>query len=286
MSPTGYRKFRKFKSGLFGALCMFAVLVAAAVLIGLLWTIFQGGIGKVTPQFLTSFPSRLPNQAGVKAAIYGSLWVVGLTAVISIPIGIAAAVYLEEYKIRDSKLSSFIQLNISNLAGVPSIVYGLLGLEVFVRAAKLDRSVLAGALTMSLLILPMIIIVTQEALRAVPRTIREASYGLGATRWQTIRFQVIPAALPGIMTGIILSLSRAIGESAPLITIGAVTFISFTPNSPASKFTVLPIQIFDWTSRPQKGFQEAAAGAIVVLIALLLVLNSAAILIRARARRM
>ncbi len=270
---------------MFEFLCQLSVLLAVVILISLLWSVFSTGFGRVSSQFLTSFPSRIPQNAGVKAAILGSLWVVGITAVVAIPIGVAAAVYLEEYKIRDSKLTDFIQINISNLAGVPSIVYGLLGLELFVRLAGLGRSILAGSLTMTLLILPMVIIVSQEALKAVPRTIREASYGLGATRWQTIRYQVLPSALPGIMTGIILSLSRAIGESAPLITIGAVTYISSIPEGVNDRFTVLPIQIFDWSSRPQKGFQDAAAGAIVVLLAILLVMNSLAIILRARARR-
>jgi len=276
---------RWVKDKMFEFICQLSVLLAVFILIALLWSVFSTGFGRVSSQFLTSFPSRIPQNAGVKAAILGSLWVVGITAVVAIPIGVAAAVYLEEYKIRDSKLTDFIQINISNLAGVPSIVYGLLGLELFVRLAGLGRSILAGSLTMTLLILPMVIIVSQEALKAVPRTIREASYGLGATRWQTIRYQVLPSALPGIMTGIILSLSRAIGESAPLITIGAVTYISSIPEGVNDRFTVLPIQIFDWSSRPQKGFQDAAAGAIVVLLAILLVMNSLAIILRARARR-
>jgi len=273
------------KDKMFEFICQLSVLLAVVILISLLWSVFSTGFGRVSSQFLTSFPSRIPQNAGVKAAVLGSLWVVGITAVVAIPIGVAAAVYLEEYKIRDSKLTDFIQINISNLAGVPSIVYGLLGLELFVRLAGLGRSILAGSLTMTLLILPMVIIVSQEALKAVPRTIREASYGLGATRWQTIRYQVLPSALRGIMTGIILSLSRAIGESAPLITIGAVTYISSIPEGVNDRFTVLPIQIFDWSSRPQKGFQDAAAGAIVVLLAILLVMNSLAIILRARARR-
>ena len=273
------------KDKMFEFLCQLSVLIAVVILIALLWSVFSAGLGRVSSQFLTSLTSRIPQNAGIKAAILGSLWVVGITAIVAIPIGVAAAVYLEEYKIRESKLTDFIQINISNLAGVPSIVYGLLGLELFVRLAGLGRTILAGSLTMTLLILPMVIIVSQEALKAVPQTIREASYGLGATRWQTIRYQVLPSALPGIMTGIILSLSRAIGESAPLITIGAVTDISFTPGGVNDKFTVLPIQIFDWSSRPQKGFQDAAAGAIVVLLAILLVMNSLAIILRARARR-
>ncbi len=276
---------RRLKDKLFEFLCQLSVLLAVIILIALLWSVFSAGLGRVSIQFLTNLTSRIPQNSGIKAAILGSLWVVGLTAIVAIPIGVAAAVYLEEYRIRESKLTNFIQINISNLAGVPSIVYALLGLELFVRLAGLGRTILAGSLTLTLLILPMVIIVSQEALKAVPRTIREASYGLGATRWQTIRYQVLPSALPGIMTGIILSLSRAIGESAPLITIGAVNYISYTPKGVNDRFTVLPIQILDWSSRPQKGFQDAAAGAIVVLLAILLVMNSLAIILRARARR-
>jgi phosphate transport system permease protein len=281
----GISRARKIKDRAFGFLCQIAVLIAMVLLVALIWSVFREGISRISPKFLSSLPSRIPANAGIVAAIQGTLWVVGLTAIIAIPIGVAAAIFLQEYKLRDSKFTQFIQLNISNLAGVPSIVYGLLGLEVFVRFAGFGRSILAGSLTMSLLILPMIIIVSQESLRAVPQTIREASYGLGATRWQTIRYQVLPSALPGILTGIILSLSRAIGESAPLITIGAVTYINTVPKGISDRFTVLPIQIFDWSSRPQKGFHDAAAGAIVVLLAVLLVLNSIAIILRARSRR-
>jgi len=203
------------------------------------------------------------------------------TAVFAIPVGVGAAIYLEEYAPRNW-LTRIIQTNIANLAGVPSIVYGILGLTLFVRAMSLERSVLAGSLTMALLILPMVIIAAQEALRAVPRSIREAAYAVGASRWQVVSGQVLPVAFPGILTGIILSLSRAIGETAPLIMIGALLFVPFTPDSPFDRFTVLPIQIFNWASRPQAGFHQTAAAAIIVLLAVLLSMNAIAIILRNR----
>lgn len=239
-------------------------------------------------QFISSYPSRRPQDAGILAALVGSVILVALTALISFPIGVSAAIYLEEYPTQ-GRLTRFIQANIANLAGVPSIVYGLLGLAVFVRTFGLGRSILAGALTMSLLILPIIIISAQEAIRAVPPSLRQASFALGATRWQTIWNQVLPTAFPGILTGTILALSRAIGETAPLITIGALTFIAFLPVSAAppfvdvsSPFTVLPIQIFNWTSRPQPEFRNIAAAGIVVLLVILLGMNSIAIILRNR----
>lgn len=242
-------------------------------------------------QFISSYPSRRPQDAGILAALVGSVVLVALTALISFPIGVSAAIYLEEYPTQ-GRLTRFIQANIANLAGVPSIVYGLLGLAVFVRTFGLGRSILAGALTMSLLILPIIIISAQEAIRAVPPSLRQASFALGATRWQTIWNQVLPTAFPGILTGTILALSRAIGETAPLITIGALTFIAFLPVSPeppfvdvSSPFTVLPIQIFNWTSRPQAEFRNIAAAGIIVLLVILLGMNSIAIILRNRLSR-
>lgn len=242
-------------------------------------------------QFISSYPSRRPQDAGILAALVGSVVLVALTALISFPIGVSAAIYLEEYPTQ-GRLTRFIQANIANLAGVPSIVYGLLGLAVFVRTFGLGRSILAGALTMSLLILPIIIISAQEAIRAVPPSLRQASFALGATRWQTIWNQVLPTAFPGILTGTILALSRAIGETAPLITIGALTFIAFLPVSAtppfvdvSSPFTVLPIQIFNWTSRPQPEFRNIAAAGIVVLLVILLGMNSIAIILRNRLSR-
>jgi phosphate transport system permease protein len=273
---------RKVLDRIFGVFCLIAIILAGLLLVALLWTVVRDGAGRVSSQFFTSFPSRFPDRAGIFPALLGTLWVIALTGLIAVPIGIAAAVYLEEWTHRKSRITEFIQLNIANLAGVPSIVYGLLGLALFVRWLGLDRSVIAGALTMSLLILPMVILVSQEALRAIPRSYREASYALGASRWQTIRGQVLPAALPGILTGVILSIARAIGETAPLLTIGAVAYINFAPEGLGSRFTVLPIQIFEWSSRPQPGFHEAAAATILVLLAVLLTLNSVAIVIRYR----
>lgn len=275
-------KSRKVKDRLFAIACFGATFSAAILLVILLWAVFRDGVSRLSAEFFSSFTSRIPENAGIKAALFGTLWVVGLSALIAVPIGIAAAIYLEEWKLRKNWFTEFIQLNIANLAGVPSIVYGLLGLALFVRWLDLGRSVMAGSLTMALLILPMVIIVSQESLRAVPGSFRDASYALGATQWQTIRGQVLPSAFPGILTGIILSVSRAIGETAPLITIGAATYIASVPSSPGDRFTILPLQIFNWSSAPQKGFHEAAAAAIIVLLVVLLVLNSAAIILRNR----
>jgi phosphate transport system permease protein len=265
----------------FAVLCIVATAVAIASLAVLLVDVASEGLGRVSWDFINSFPSRKPEDAGIKAALWGTLWMMGLTAVFAVPVGLGAAIYLEEYAPRNW-LTRVIQVNISNLAGVPSIVYGLLGLALFVRALELERSVLAGSLTMALLVLPIIIIATQEALRAVPSSIREAAYAVGASRSQMVFYQVVPAALPGALTGVILALSRAIGETAPLITIGALLFVPFTPDSPLDKFTVLPIQIYNWTSRPQAGFQENAAAAIIVLLVVLLAMNSIAIFLRNR----
>ncbi|CAN5569250.1 phosphate ABC transporter permease PstA [soil metagenome] len=276
---------RKIADRLFGFLCLGAVGVAGLLLVVLLWSVFKDGFSRLNGSFFENFTSRLPAKAGIKAAIWGSLWVIATTAFIAVPLGVAAAVWLEEYNSRRNRLVDFIQLNISNLAGVPSIVYGLLGLAVFVRSMGMGRSILAASCTMALLILPMVIIVSQEALKAVPRSYREASFGLGATRWQTIRHQVLPNALPGILTGIILAVSRVLGESAPLVVVGAVSYIAAVPKRLGDEFTVLPLQIFDWTSRPQSGFHDAAAAAIIVLLGILLVLNGAAIFLRARTRR-
>ena len=261
-------------------LCAVTMLgVALGTLAVLLIDVFIDGAGRLSWLFLTSFPSRNPEQAGILSALVGTVYLMILTAVIAFPIGVGAAVYLEEYA-RRGWLSRLIELNIANLAGVPSIIYGLLGLELFVRAMRLEQSLLAGALTMSLLVLPLVIIASREALRAVPPSIREASFALGASRWQTIWNQVLPLAFPGILTGAILAASRAIGEAAPLIMIGALTYIAFLPDSLVSPFTVMPIQIFNWVSRPQKGFFEAAAAAIIVLLAVLLLMNAVAVYLR------
>jgi phosphate transport system permease protein len=261
------------------------VLVAALASLGvLIATIWSDGASRIDWTFLTSFPSRRAESAGIYHAIVGSLFVILLTAAMSLPIGVAAATYLEEYGGR-SRVARFIELNIANLAAVPSIIYGLLGLGLFVRALGMGRSVLAGAATLALLALPVVILSTREALRTVPSSIREGSYALGATKWQTIWHQVLPMAFPGILTGLILALSRAIGETAPLITIGALTYIPFAPDSVWSPFTVLPIQIFNWVSRPQAAFKENAAAGILVLLALLLTMNAVAIVLRDRFQR-
>ncbi|MBI2819745.1 MAG: phosphate ABC transporter permease PstA [Acidobacteria bacterium] len=266
------------------ALFLAATWTGVVLLALLLAEVVRNGIGWLDLQFLTSFPSRFPERAGIQAAMWGTLWLIGLTALISIPIGIGAAIYLEEYA-RRNWINTVIEINIANLAGTPSIVYGILGLALFVRGMMLGRSLLAGALTMSLLILPVTIIASREALRAVPSSIREASFALGATRWQTVWHHVLPAALPGILTSIILALSRAIGETAPLIMIGALTYVAFTPRGPMDAFTALPIQIFNWASRPQKEFYSLAAAGIIVLLVVLLTLNAAAIWIRYRSQR-
>ncbi len=268
----------------FRAAALAALLVALGSLAALLLDAFFDGAGRLSWQFLTSFPSRHPEQAGILAALVGSVAMIALTAAFALPIGVGSAVYLEEYAGK-TWWARVIEVNIANLAGVPSIVYGLLGLELFVRALKLDRSLLAGSLTMALLVMPIIIISSREALRTVPNSIREASCALGATRWQTIWYQVLPMAFPGILTGSILAFSRAIGEAAPLITIGALTYVAFLPDGLLSPFTALPIQIFNWVSRPQPGFHLNAAAAIIVLLVVLLLLNATAVFLRHRYQR-
>jgi phosphate transport system permease protein len=263
---------------------LLATLVGVLALLLLLIDITRVGAAHVSWNFIDSFPSRFPERAGIKASLVGSLWILGLTAAMSFPLGIATSVWLEEYAPR-GWVTRTIQANIANLAAVPSIVYGILGLAVFVRWAGLGRSLLAGSLTLTLLILPVIIIAAQEAIRAVPPSIRQASYALGATRWQTVSRQVLPMALPGIMTGTILALSRAVGETAPLIIVGAVGFVPFLPEGVLDAFSVLPIQIFDWISRPQPAFHELAAAGILVLLAVLMTFNMIAILLRNRFRK-
>jgi phosphate transport system permease protein len=263
---------------------LIALVLALVTLILLLYDVGRDGASRLSWQFLTSYPSRRPEDAGILAALVGSVFVIALTAAIAIPLGVAAAIHLEEYE-RKGPLAGLIEINIANLAGVPSIIYGLLGLGLFVRAMGMGRSVLAGSATLALLVLPVVILSTREALRAVPKSLREASYALGATKWQTIWHQVLPAAMPGVLTGLILSLSRAIGETAPLITIGALTYVPFLPDSIWSPFTVLPIQIFNWVSRPQAAFAQNAAAGIVVLLVLLLAMNALAIFLRDRYQR-
>ena len=258
------------------------VMALALVTLGaLLYDVLSDGWRRLSWQFLTSPPSRFPGVAGIYPQLVGSLFVMVVTAALTLPIGIAAAVYPEEYG-GGGRIARIIEVNIANLAGVPSVIYGLLGLGLFVRWLALGPSILAGAATLALLVLPVVILSTREALRTVPGSIREGSYALGATKWQTIWHQVLPGALPGIFTGLILAMSRAIGETAPLITIGALTYVPFAPTGLDSRFTVLPIQIYNWVSRPQAPFLENAAAGIIVLLALLLTMNSVAIVLRDR----
>ena len=273
---------RKFRARAFYGLSLAATMVGIVVLFVLLVTVITDGgsaLFRDFPHFFTSAPSRFAQVAGIKVAILGTLWLMAFTALFSFPIGVGAAIYLEGYAPRHW-LTRLIQINITNLAGVPSIVYGILGLALFVRALALDRSILSGALTMSLLVMPIIIITTQEGLRSVPLSLRQASFALGATRWQTIWHVVLPQAFPGILTGTILALSRGIGETAPLLMVGALTYIAFTPASPLDPFVALPIQIFNWTTRPQEEFREITASGIIVLLVILLLMNSGAIYLR------
>ena len=272
---------RQAKATFFKYFCV-AVTASAVLILGiLLYQIISDGYRWVDWQFMTSYPSRFPEKAGILSAFVGTLWLVSLTALLAIPTGVLAAIYLEEYAPKN-RWTQFIEVNIANLAGVPSIVFGILGLALFVRFMGLNRSVIAGAMTMSLLILPVIIIAAKEAIRAIPNSLRQAAFALGATRWQVVSAHVLPAAMPGILTGIILALSRAIGETAPLIMIGALTYVAFLPESPMDEFTALPIQIFNWTARPQETFHELAAGGIIVLLGVLLVMNALAVYIRYR----
>lgn len=245
----------------------------------LLYRIISQGFGYLDFDFITNFASRIPGNAGIKAALVGSLWLMSVVAPVSILLGVSTAIYLEEYA-KQNKLNDFIRTNISNLAGVPSIVFGLLGLTIFVRLFGFDKSILAAGLTMSLLILPVIIVAAQEAIRAVPNEQREASYGIGATKWQTIVRVVLPSAIPGIVTGSILALSRAIGETAPLVVIGIPVILQFLPTGYLDTFTALPMQIFDWAKRPQEEFQSVASAGIIVLLVVLISMNSVAIIIR------
>jgi phosphate transport system permease protein len=262
-----------------------SILLAALATLGvLIGDVLLDGAARLDWQFITGAPSRRASEAGIYNALVGSIFVILLTGALSLPIGVAAAIYLEEYSSRGA-FARLVEINIANLAAVPSIIYGLLGLGLFVRAMGMGRSVLAGAATLALLALPVVILSTREALRTVPSSIREGSYALGATKWQTIWHQVLPMSMPGILTGLILALSRAIGETAPLITIGALTYIPFAPDSIWSPFTVLPIQIFNWVSRPQADFRANAAAGIIVLLILLLSMNAIAIFLRDRYQR-
>ncbi|MCM3611266.1 phosphate ABC transporter permease PstA [Planococcus sp. MERTA32b] len=264
---------------IFKSIFLLATLTALLALFVLMYQIVTQGISHLSFGFLTNFASRFPEQAGIKAALVGSIWLMAVVAPTSIILGVGSALYLEEYA-RQNRITTFIRMNISNLAGVPSVVFGLLGLTIFVRALALGNSILAAGFTMSLLILPVIIVASQEAIRSVPGELRDASYGMGATKWQTIVKIILPAAIPGILTGSILALSRAIGETAPLIVIGVPVIIQFLPAGVMDTFTALPMQIYDWSSRPQQEFQQVAAAGIIVLMVVLLLMNSVAVFIR------
>ena len=270
--------------GLFAAALFVGTFLGVVALGLLLWTIYERGWDRLAADpvaFLTNFVSRFPARAGIKAALLGSVWLMGLTALFSFPVGVGAAIYLEEFAPRN-RLTNLIEANIANLAGVPSVVYGILGLGVFVRFLRMGPSLLAGGLTLAVMSLPVIVVAARESIRSVPESIRQAAYALGSTRWQAVRHHVLPGALPGTLTGVILSLSRAVGETAPLLVVGAAVAIYATPDDVRDPFSALPILIFDWTSRPQASFAEAAAAASIVLLALLLAMNSLAIFVRSR----
>jgi len=277
-------KSRHLIGNIFLFFFLISTLIGIVGLIILLVRVGIEGIPWLSPELINNYPSRKPAEAGLKAALFGSIWLMGLTALFSIPIGVGAAIYLEEYA-HKNKFTSLIEINISNLAGVPSIIYGLLGLSIFVYAFALGRSILAGALTISLLILPIVILTSREAIRAIPGTYRDAAYALGASQWDVVRKVVLPAASPGILTGIILGMSRAVGETAPIIAISALVYLRFVPDGPLSRFTVLPIQIYNWVSRPQDDFRGLAAAGIIVLLTLLITMNSIAIFLRNKYQR-
>lgn len=289
--------FNKFKDYVFWIIGLLSTLVGLALLFALMTDLFMDGAPRISYKFFTSFPSRFPEEAGILSAWVGTLLLILVTAFAAIPLGVAAGIYLEEYAGKNW-FTDIIEINIANLAGVPSIIYGLLALGIFVYFFKFGESVLTGGLALALLILPMVIMATREAIRAIPKSIREASYAVGATKWQTVKWHIIPYSTGGILTGIIIGLSRAIGETAPIITIGAITFIAFLPVSPVSTefpfisfkwlldpFTVMPIQIFNWVSRPQQGFHVNAAAAGIVLLVMTLFMNAVAIYIRYRFRK-
>jgi phosphate transport system permease protein len=260
-----------------------ATLIGVAVLAFLTYETVDAGASRISWDFITNYPSRFADRAGLRSSILGSVWVLVPTVGLAFPISIATAIWIEEFAPKNPLLT-IVKLNLANLAGVPSIIYGILGLALFVRLMELGPSILAGALTLSLMILPMTVIASQEAIRQVPPSTREGSLALGASHWQTVWNHVLPGAMPGIMTGIILAVSRAIGETAALIMIGAFTFIAFDNTSPFDDFTTVPIQIYNWTIRPQEAFRQNAAGAIILLMAAVLTLNLIAAIIRERFR--
>jgi len=287
----------KFWDYTFMTIGVLSTLIGFSVLFALMSDLFVNGMSRFTYTFISSYPSRFPEEAGILSPLVGTTLIMLVTAFVSVPLGVGAGIYLEEYA-KKNWLTNIIEINITNLAGVPSIIYGLLALGLFVYYFEFGQSILTGGLALALLILPMIIMATREAIRAIPKHIREASYALGATKWQTVRDHIIPYSMGGILTGVIMGLSRAIGETAPIITIGALTFIAFLPTSPVSAefpyinfnwlfdpFTVMPIQVFNWVSRPQAAFHQNAAAAGVILLAMTLVMNGIAIYIRYKFRK-
>lgn len=278
MNKTSMNRIVDVAFRYFGLACTLFGLVMLGIFIV---DVLIKGFARLDLKFLINLPSRFPEKAGIYTALLGTCWILVLTALIAIPMGVAAGIYLEEYG-KKSRFANILEINITNLAGIPSIIYGLLGLEIFVRTMGLGQSVLAGAMTLSLLILPIIIVATRESIRAVPKSLREASFALGATKWQTIWLQVLPASAGGVLTGIILALSRAVGEAAPLIVVGALAYVPFAPKTPLDEFSVLPIQIFNWVSRPQQGFVINSAAAIIVLLLITFLMNGIAIYFRRR----
>jgi phosphate transport system permease protein len=297
------RRGRVLKDRLFVVVCVLVTFVSVAVLGALLWSILAQGLQFLRWDFLTTFPSRFPEKAGFKVALWGSLWLVAICAFTALPLGVGAAIYLEEFAPKN-RFTRFVQLNISNLAGVPSIVYGIIGLTVFSYMFGLFGSpkdpsytigspenwfyiripfggcVLTGGLTLMLVILPIVVIASREALRAVPDSLREGALAVGSTRWQMVARMTLPAAIPGIMTGVILAISRAIGEAAPLLVVGGFLFVTFTPANLMDDFAAMPLQIFNWASRPQADFASVAATGIIVLLAILLFFNATAVFVR------
>ena len=284
LRETSNLDIRKRKEKIFKLICISSIATSLVVLGVLLFHIAQEGIEYLGWDFLTNFQSRFAGKSGIKAGLLGTIWLMIPTLLISVPTGVLTAIYLQEYPVK-GKIGRFIELNIANLAGVPSIVYGLLGLTVFVHWLGLGRSLLSGALTMSMLILPVIIVSAKEALGAVPDSIRQGAYAVGARKYQVVFGQVLPAAIPGILTGVILAVSRGIGEAAPLIVVGALSYVAYTPSTMMDEFTVLPIQIYNWAGRPQVEFHKLAASGIIVLLALMLTMNLTAILIRNRKQK-
>ena len=278
MSKPSYNK-AKLVDQVFKYVAMAFTIFALVILLVLLIDIFSSGLERINWSFFTSLPSRFAEKSGIMTALAGMMSLLFFTIIISLPVGVLAGIYLQEYG-KKNKFAKFIEINISNLAGVPSVIYGILGLTLFVRILNMGNSLIAGALTLTLLILPIIIVSTREAIKAVPDSLREASYGMGATKWQTTSKVVLPSALGGILTGIILAVSRAIGETAPLLVIGALVYVPFIPEGPNDQFTTLPIQIFNWTTRPQAAFIVNAAAGIIVLLLITFLLNGISIYIR------